>query len=203
MLPYITMEDEVKIYYEVHGEGSPIALLNGIFMDTEGWIFQTMALSKKYRVILHDFRGQWRSDLGRDFSLDMHVKDFKKLLEHLNIDKVNLAGISYGGLVALNFTLTYPKLVKSLIIINVPLKPDLKHRGERWLEACRTGDPEKFVDSWINEFYSREFLDMYWKLLREKLIEKYRNFNFAAGTVLLSQAIQLSDNLNLLLTESK
>lgn len=203
-MPYVLMDDGVKIYYEIHGEGEPVALLNGIFMNTEGWLFQTMALSKKYRVILHDFRGQWKSDLGRDFRLDMHIEDFKKLLKYLNVDRANLVGTSYGGLVALNLALRYPSLVKSLVLINVPINPILRQMGEKWLQACQTRDPEKFVDSWIDDVYSKEFLNIYDKnLFRRTLIERYRNFNFEAGIVLLKQAIQLSDNLSLLLASLK
>lgn len=192
-MPYALVEDNVKIYYEIHGEGKPIALLNGIFMNTDGWILQTQALSKKYQVILHDFRGQWRSnELGKDFSLDKHSKDFKKLLEHLNIGEINLVGTSYGGLVALRFTQSYPRLVKSLVLINVPPPSSiLKNSGKKWLKACQTGDPEKFVDSWIGEIYSKELLSMYGSEWKKRLVERYRNFNFTTMTILLKHQLQL------------
>ena len=42
------------------GKGEPVFLLNGIFMSTKSWYSESSVLSKKYRVILHDFRGQWQ-----------------------------------------------------------------------------------------------------------------------------------------------
>lgn len=191
-MPYIDV-DGVKIYYEVYGEGEPIALLNGIFMSTESWIFQTRALSKKYKVILHDFRGQWRSDKPKEgYSLDQHAEDLKRLLEYLAVDKVNLAGTSYGGAIAITFGLKYPELVKSLVLITVPgYSPSLRVLTNRWLNACQTRDPEKFVNAWIRDVYSEEFFSKYQKVLWDRLIEAFRDFDFEAGTNLLKYASRL------------
>jgi len=46
------------LYYEEMGKGKPVFLLNDIFMSTKSWYPESSVLSKKYRVILHDFRGQ-------------------------------------------------------------------------------------------------------------------------------------------------
>lgn len=188
-VPYVEI-DGVKIYYEVYGEGGSVALLNGIFMSTDSWIFQTRALSKKYRVILHDFRGQWRSDKPKEgYSLDQHAKDLKRLLEHLAVNKVNLVGTSYGGAVAITFALSYPEMVKSLILITVPSQsPNLRVLANRWLSACQTRDPEKFVDAWIRDVYSKEFLSKYQKILWDRLMEAFRSFDFEAGAILLKYA---------------
>ena len=58
--------DGIELYYETRGEGEPVALLNGVLMTTESWAFQTEVLERRYRLILHDFRGQLRSPLGQE-----------------------------------------------------------------------------------------------------------------------------------------
>ena len=47
----------------------------------------------------------------------MFVEDIKSLLEHLNIqDKINLCGISLGGMIVQNFAIKHPKMLKTLIL---------------------------------------------------------------------------------------
>lgn len=191
-MPYLLVNN-IKIYYEVHGGGEPIALLNGILMTTEGWGFQVNALAKKFKVILHDFKGQGRSDKPKEeYSLEQHTTDFRKLLEYLHINKVHIIGISYGGIVALDYYYKYPESVKSLVLINVVCSPlTIKGITERWLEGCKTKDLEKFIDSWIRDIYSENFLSLYEKELRKRLMEVLKNFDFEAGCLLLQMGKKL------------
>ena len=90
--------NDTKIYYEIYGKGEYVAFLNGIFMSTQSFSQFLPLFSKKYSVLLHDFRGQWNSSKeGEKYSLELHSKDFYKLLNELKIEKINIVGISYGG----------------------------------------------------------------------------------------------------------
>ncbi|MFR3346702.1 MAG: alpha/beta fold hydrolase [Christensenellales bacterium] len=51
-----------KVYYELHGEGEPILVLNGIMMSTESWNAFKPSFSKDNLLILVDFFDQGRSD---------------------------------------------------------------------------------------------------------------------------------------------
>lgn len=44
-----------KVYYELHGEGEPILVLNGIMMSTESWNAFKPSFSKDNLLILVDF----------------------------------------------------------------------------------------------------------------------------------------------------
>ncbi len=44
-----------KIYYEVHGEGEPLILLNGIMMSTVSWKAFVPVLKENNKLILMDF----------------------------------------------------------------------------------------------------------------------------------------------------
>ncbi len=156
--------NETKIYYETYGEGEVVAFLNGIFMSTQSFSQFLPLFTKKYKVLLHDFRGQWNSGKeGEKYSLELHSKDFFILLEKLKIEKVNIVGISYGGEVALKFATLYPEFVKSLVIISSVSEIDdcIYEKIEKWKDGARTKDACKFIDSWLNDVYSKKFLEKY------------------------------------------
>ncbi|RLC13423.1 MAG: alpha/beta hydrolase, partial [Deltaproteobacteria bacterium] len=76
----------VELYYEIMGEGEPVAFLNGILMTTDRWSGETEFLKTKYKCILHDTRGQFRSEKPEgDYTMELHAEDFISLLDHLDI----------------------------------------------------------------------------------------------------------------------
>ena len=73
------------------------------------------ALADRYRVLRPDLRGFGESPLpGGPFS---HVEDVRALLEELGLDQVGIVGNSFGGKVALDFTLAYPERVAVLVLV--------------------------------------------------------------------------------------
>jgi 3-oxoadipate enol-lactonase len=189
--------NETKIYYETHGEGEVVAFLNGIFMSTQSFSQFLPLFTKKYKVLLHDFRGQWNSGKeGEKYSLELHSKDFFILLEKLKIEKVNIVGISYGGEVALKFATLYPEFVKSLVIISSVSEIDdcIYEKIEKWKDGARTKDANKFIDSWLNDVYSKKFLEKYENFLRNKIIESLKNFDYDASIKLIDSFLELKDN---------
>lgn len=193
---YLNIND-TKIYYELYGKGEPLALLNGIFMSTSSFSQFVPTFSKKYKVLLHDFRGQWNSGKeGDSYSLELHSKDFFELLNSLQIEKINLVGISYGGEVALCFATLFPDRVKSLIIISSVSEVDdeLKEKIERWIEGAKTKNVESFINSWIKDVYSKDFLEKYENILRQKLKESLFNFDYDASIKLMESFLNLYKN---------
>lgn len=196
-MPYLVVADNIRIYYEVLGAGEPIVFLNGIFMNTKSWYFQYSDLSNYYKIILHDMRGQGKSDKPREedkYSLRIHADDLRKLLDHLGIEKAHLVGTSYGGEVALEFAVNYPERVRKLIVITAAseIHLDLELSALRWMEGAGTRDPYKFVLSWINDVYSQEFLNKNgWGFIK-RLIDVYsKDFDFDAAMLLLKSFLEL------------
>ena len=189
--------NDTKIYYEIYGKGEYVAFLNGIFMSTQSFSQFLPLFSKKYSVLLHDFRGQWNSGKeGEKFSLELHSKDFYKLLNELKIEKINIVGISYGGEVALKFATLFPEKVKSLVIVSSVSEVDdeLKRKIEKWIEGAKSKDSQKFIDSWLKDVYSPKFLEKYENFLRNKLNESLKNFDYDASIKLMDAFLDLYEN---------
>jgi pimeloyl-ACP methyl ester carboxylesterase len=103
-----------QLYYEIKGSGQPLLLLHAGVADCRMWDAQFEAFSKSYQVIRFDLRGFGRSNMpSGSFS---NYEDVRALLDFLQLKPVYLLGISFGGLIALDFTLAYPNYVQALIL---------------------------------------------------------------------------------------
>ena len=103
-----------QLYYEVKGTGHPLLLVHAGVADSRMWDAQVEAFSDVYQVIRFDLRGFGRSNMPSGaFS---NYEDIRALLDYLEIKSVYLLGISFGGLVALDFALVYPDYVKALVL---------------------------------------------------------------------------------------
>src|SRR5690606_30478511 len=73
-------------------------------------------LSDEYRVVSFDARGSGESDAVPPFTHARWVADVDGLRQHFGDDRIVMAGGSYGGYVALEYTLTHPERVTHLIL---------------------------------------------------------------------------------------
>ena len=104
-----------NLYVETAGEGDAILLIHAGVADSRMWDKQVHEFSKTHYVIRCDLRGFGKSKMSPgEFT---HHKDVAAILEYLEIEKVTIIGASFGGYVAINFALTYPDLVKALILV--------------------------------------------------------------------------------------
>jgi 3-oxoadipate enol-lactonase len=120
-MPYVRTDDRVKLYYEEHGEGTPLVLAHGIGMNADLWDTNRDALGAHHRLVLWEPRGHARSDSPDDpakYSFARWALDLKAVLDHLRISKAHVGGLSLGGGIATRFTLRFPRRVRSLLVTN-------------------------------------------------------------------------------------
>jgi pimeloyl-ACP methyl ester carboxylesterase len=108
-----------KLYYEEAGSGSPVVLIHGGWLNSQQWDEQMALLSRDYRVVRYDCRGSGRSVMGD--SVYAHDDDLSALLAHLHIDRAQIVGVSAGAQVAIDFALSHPAMVTSLMLGSSPL----------------------------------------------------------------------------------
>ena len=115
----------VEIAYTDAGQGDPILFVHGFPFNKSMWEAQTASLSGQFRCIAVDLRGHGDSeDVSGTYFMDTLAGDLNGLLDHLNIDKVNLVGFSMGGYVAFAFYRKYGQRVKALILADTRPQPD-------------------------------------------------------------------------------
>jgi pimeloyl-ACP methyl ester carboxylesterase/acyl-CoA-binding protein len=107
--------------YEIHGpvDGTPVLLMHGILLDAA--VNRDVALPMAdagFRVILLDLLGHGRSDRAEAAELrnDFFAEQVVACLNHLQIDRAVVGGISLGAIVALQVAVTAPKRVRALFL---------------------------------------------------------------------------------------
>jgi pimeloyl-ACP methyl ester carboxylesterase len=109
----------VEIYYEEHGEGTPILFCHEFAGDHRSWSPQVRFLARRYRTIAYCARGYHPSTVPNDdaaYSEEQHVEDAYGLLKFLGIDKAHIVGLSMGGNLTLKLGLAHPDVCLSLVV---------------------------------------------------------------------------------------
>jgi 3-oxoadipate enol-lactonase len=115
-MPRVRVND-IELYYEVHGEGSPLLLIPGLGVDVDFFRGIIDDLATSCRVVAFDPRGAGRSDKPDvPYSIDGMADDAAALLNHLNIERTTVLGCSMGGRTALMLALDHRALVDRLVL---------------------------------------------------------------------------------------
>lgn len=175
----------VELYYEFHGpEDAPLLVLNnGIIMNAAtSWVFQTKALSRHYRLLQYDCRGQGQSEHPESlYTMEIHADDLAALLTALNYEKAHLVGISYGGEVIQAFALKYPKRTSSLILADTVSEvwPELRIIVSSWLDTARSSNSVAFFNALVPWNFSPAFIAAN-PVLLEDAKARYVSLDYAA-----------------------
>lgn len=134
------IRDDVKIYYEDHGNGEAILLTHGYSATSKMWAGQIGSLSEKYRVISWDMRGHGESDSPDALGLysEAHtIGDMAAILDECGIDTAVIAGLSLGGYMSLAFNLKYPERVAGLMLFDTGPGYKNDKARESWNDMAR------------------------------------------------------------------
>jgi pimeloyl-ACP methyl ester carboxylesterase len=108
---------EFRVYYEEHGAGEAVLLINGLGADHRGWHLQTDALKSSFRVIVFDNPGVGQTTgPGGPYSTDLFADTAAGLLRGLGVERAHVVGASMGGMIGQQFAVRHPELVRSLVL---------------------------------------------------------------------------------------
>ena len=117
-MPFAKLKD-VELYYEDTGEGYPILLGHGGFSDVTEWDPQVDALSRQYRVVRYDRRGCGRSTpVDVPQRSELWVEDMKQLMDSLGLEQAYLGGVSYGGMLLIEFLMRYQSMCRAALLVS-------------------------------------------------------------------------------------
>ena len=122
-MAFAQLKNNIKLYYEIHGEGEPLILISGFTADHYSWDLVVSSLAKHYQVIVFDNRGVGESDApAGKYTLEEMTEDVVQLCQCLNIKQAHFIGNSMGGRILQQLCISYAQLVLSAVIANSYLK---------------------------------------------------------------------------------
>ncbi len=167
-----------SLFFKTRGTGDPIVVLHGgPGFDHRQFLPFIWELAQGHQVILYDQRGTGLSKGEVDstsINIAAFVADLEAIRRYFKIERLNLLGHSWGGILAMHYALDHPDKLRSLILCSTTASVDAfgemrSNYMERWSEsdqlalgeiggsdAFKQGDPaswEQFWRIWFRSYF--------------------------------------------------
>ena len=128
-MPHLAANGQ-ELHYQLLGEGSegdtPCVFAHGLLIDNlSSWYFGAApVVAATRRAVCYDLRGHGLSSHAAEgYDVATGAADLVALLDALELKEVDLAGQSFGALIALRVALDHPERVRRLVLCEAPLPP--------------------------------------------------------------------------------
>jgi 3-oxoadipate enol-lactonase len=109
--------DGVELAYQLLGSGAPVVMIHGAQGDQSMFAAMAKEFAANYRVLTFDQRGSGLSEKpDMPYSIAMFADDTAALMDHLKMSPAHIIGVSMGGMIAQEFALRHPHMVRSLVL---------------------------------------------------------------------------------------
>ena len=126
----------MDLFYVDSGVGNPLMLLHGFPFDHTIWNKVIGLIDQDIRKITPDLRGHGLSKVCKsEFTISDMSVDVVRLLDHLKIDQVVVAGHSMGGYIALDFFHNFPDRITGLALVSSNIYADSAEKKQSRFES--------------------------------------------------------------------
>ncbi len=109
----------LNIRYLTGGKGEPLIIVHGGSDGANAWLGNIQELSKKYTIYVPDLPGFGLSQPNDGhYSIPEMVEFIDNFAQSMGLQKFYLLGHSWGGGIALHFTLKYPQKIRKLVLVS-------------------------------------------------------------------------------------
>ena len=146
----------MKLYYEIHGKGTPTTLplivLHGAYMNipTMGAIIPKLA--KTHKVYALEFQGHGRTaDIDRPITYQNLADDVAAFMDAVGIEKADVFGYSMGAIAGLQLVIRHPEKVNKLIFGSGA------YDFEGWQPEFKAFIPKMTMEMFVNMPFAEEY----------------------------------------------
>lgn len=137
------------ISYSSCGSGETIVFVHAGGLDKHMWQCQMDLFKEEYRVITYDIRGHGDSYFKDNSTHE--IADLKALVDTEKINSMYLVGCSLGSIIALDYAIKYPEMVKKLALVSPGLiglqetNEEFLKQMQQYIGALQQGDTLNIV----------------------------------------------------------
>ena len=149
-----------NLHYRTDGDpqGTPLVLIHSLGTDLRLWDDLIPRLDPTLRLVRFDLQGHGLSaDPAGELTLVDFSADLAALLDHLEIEKVVILGISIGGLIALDFALRNQARVSSLILVDTAARIGTPELWQTRMDTIRAHGMAHLADSILSRWFAPDF----------------------------------------------
>jgi 3-oxoadipate enol-lactonase/4-carboxymuconolactone decarboxylase len=154
-----TARDGTRLYWRLEGssERPPLVLLNALGTDIALWDGLMPLLLPHFQILRFDARGSGASDApAGDYGFEMLAHDALAVMRAANLPRAVFAGVSLGGMIAMEAAWRFPEHVAALVLICTSATVDRALWGDR-VRDVRAGGVETIADEAMARYLSAEF----------------------------------------------
>ncbi|MDR6788285.1 3-oxoadipate enol-lactonase/4-carboxymuconolactone decarboxylase [Sphingomonas sp. BE138] len=154
-----TTRDGVRLHWRMDGAANRpvLVLLNSIGTDLSLWDRTVPLLLPAFRLLRIDTRGSGGSDApGGDYGLAMLAADVAAIMDDAGVGSAAVAGVSLGGMIAMQLALDHPSRVGALALICTSVTMDSASWAAR-IEAVRQQGTAFIADMAVGRLLSPAF----------------------------------------------
>lgn len=142
----------MQMYYEVSGEGEPLIVLHGAYMNIPAMGEIIPRLAETHKVYALELQGHGRTnDIDRPITYPNLSSDVAVFMDEVGIEKADVFGYSMGAATGLKLAIDHPDKVDQLVAASVAY--DMSGSQPEFLAMIPTMAPEMFIgtpmeDAW-------------------------------------------------------
>ncbi|MDW9961154.1 alpha/beta fold hydrolase [Sinorhizobium meliloti] len=142
----------MEMYYEVSGEGDPLIVLHGAYMNIPSMGTIIPKLAETHKVYAIEFQGHGRTtDIDRPITYPNLADDVAAFMDAVKIEKADVFGYSMGAAAGLQLAVRHPEKVDKLAAASVA------YDAEGWQPAFKAFIPQMSVEMFVNMPFAEDY----------------------------------------------
>jgi pimeloyl-ACP methyl ester carboxylesterase len=144
----------MDIYYEVSGEGDPLVVLHGAYMNISSMGEIIPELAKTHKVYAIEFQGHGRTnDIDRPITYPNLADDVAAFMDEVELEKADIFGYSMGAAAGLQLAIRHPEKVDQLIAASATY--DVSGWQPAFVEFIPQMSPEMFIGTPLEDEWKK------------------------------------------------
>src|SRR5262245_23866678 len=142
----------MQMYYEVSGEGQPLVVLHGAYMNIPSMGAIIPRLAERHKVYALEFQGHGRTtDINRPITYPNLADDVAAFMDAVGLKKADVFGYSMGAVAGLQLAIRHPEKVNKLVSASGA------YDIQGWQPAFREFIPKMTVEMFVGMPFAAEY----------------------------------------------
>ena len=145
----------MQMYYEVSGQGDPLVVLHGAYMNIPSMGEIIPRLAESHTVYALEFQGHGRTtDIDRPITYPNLADDVAAFMDAVGLEKADVFGYSMGAAAGLQVAIRHPEKVNKLVAASVA------YDAEGWQPAFKEFIPQMTVEMFVEMPFAEEYREL-------------------------------------------